>query len=338
MRRIERALLGLVTLVVLALCVGVLRERWARRRDARRHPPPGRMVEYRGRRSHLDCTGSGSPTVVLQSEFGILGSLEWTRVQPAVARETRVCSYDRAGMLWSEARPGPRDGDRIADELHGILQAAGERPPYVMVGHSRGGILIRIYDHRFPGQVAGFVFVDASNPEQFQRYAPRVDSVTDRVYASLPSRLRTRIYAATGWWRHLSHRPPGPVRAYQWRSIAEGFYGELDARDATFREAAETGSLAERPVVVLTAGVALRYPGVPDRLLKEQYDTWLELQDELAARSTNSLPRVVEGATHQIPEEKPGSVVTAVREVVEAVRTGAPLRPESVNAGQEPGP
>jgi len=325
LRWLRRILTGLAAVVVLALVIAVGREQWARHRDAQKYPPPGRMVTFDGKKSHLNCTGTGSPTVILESELGVKGSLEWKHVQPEVAADTRVCSYDRAGILWSQAREEPRDANRIADELHGLLEAASVPPPYVLVGHSLGGLLIRVYDHRFPREAAGFVFVDASHPEQFERYPAPVRKLLARVREHRRSRLLTRIFAWTGLWRAFTHRPPGPVRAYLWRSMPDGYFGELTARDAMSRQAATTGTLGDRPLVVLTAGVVPRYPGVPDKVTNQTYATWLQLQDELAALSTQSLHRIVKGATHQIPEQAPDAVGGAVREVVEAVRGGKPL-------------
>src|SRR5918911_1633905 len=114
---------------------GLLYQRLAMRRDARRYPPLGRFVDVHGRKMHLICMGQGQPAVVLDS--GLSGSaLDWSRVQPAVASFTQVCAYDRAGCGWSDPDSRPRTSQHIADDLHTLLQAAGIEPPYVLVAHS----------------------------------------------------------------------------------------------------------------------------------------------------------------------------------------------------------
>jgi len=324
---IRNAVVLLVALVVLAGSAGVIFEQAGRRAAARDFPPVGQMVEFDGRRSHLYCIGEGSPTVVLESGLDTSGSQAWKTVQPRIAEDTRVCSYDRAGILWSEPRPEPRDANRIVEELHGLLTAASVAPPYVMVGHSLGG---RVYEQRFPDDVAGIVLVDSSHPEQFERYPPVVRRMMARVDSARPSRLATRFMMDSGLrrmrLRWMGARPPAnAAQAYIWRSVPEGYYGELAARDAISRQAAEVTSFGDRPLIVLTAGKIAPMPGVPDSVPAALYRTWVVLQDELASLSTNSVHRTIEGSTHYIQFDAPDAVVQAVGEVVESVRQGTPL-------------
>jgi pimeloyl-ACP methyl ester carboxylesterase len=244
--------------------------------------------------------------------------------------DTRVCSYDRAGILWSEPGPEPRDAKRIAEELHSLLTAASVAPPYVMVGHSLGGLLIRVYEQHFPGDVAGIVLVDSSHPEQFERYPPVVQRMVATGDSARPSRLATKFMMDSGvrrmrlrWMR--APPPTNAVQAYVWRSIPEGYYGELAARDVRSRQAAKVTSFGDRPLIVLTAGKVAPMPGVPDSVSAALYRTWVTLQDELAELSTNSVHRIVEGSTHYIQDDAPDAVVQAIGEVVESVRHGAPL-------------
>src|ERR1043166_103626 len=125
--------------------------------------PPGRLVDVGGWRLHLNCTGEakpGAPTVILEAGVGDF-SVEWSLVQPGVAGFARVCSYDRAGDGWSDLGPHPRTMHQIVYELHTLLERAGERPPYVLVGHSYGGWLVRLYQATYPAEVAGMVLVEA---------------------------------------------------------------------------------------------------------------------------------------------------------------------------------
>ncbi len=154
---------GIVVLVLVVLILaGAVYESSAEAADARAYPPPGRMVDVGGYRLHINCTGEGSPTVVIEAGWGD-SSASWGWVQPEVAKTTRVCTYDRAGMGWSEASPEPRTAREFAKELHTLLANANEPGPYVLVGHSLGGYTVRVYAHDYPEEVAGLVLVDPQN-------------------------------------------------------------------------------------------------------------------------------------------------------------------------------
>ncbi len=144
------------------MVAGWIYEPMAEAADAKAYPPPGQMVDVGGFRLHINCTGTGSPTVVIESGLGDW-SATWGWVQPEVAKTTRVCTYDRAGMGWSETSPEPRTAREFAKELHTLLAKANEPGPYVLVGHSLGGYTVRVYAHDYPAEVAGVVFVDAQN-------------------------------------------------------------------------------------------------------------------------------------------------------------------------------
>ena len=324
--RVRHVLLAVVVLIAAAVCAGMAYERWARRGVARDFPPVGRLIKHGGRLSHLFCMGSGSPTVILEAGLDASGSQTWTSVQPGIAANTRVCSYDRAGILWSEPREEPRDADRIATELHSLLYAASEPPPYVMVAHSLGGPLVRVYSERYPSEVVGVVFVDASHPQQWSRYPDEVLEAVADVNSRLPARGLLKLAVTTGVYRLRSPLRGDPVGACLWRTPPWGFSGERDVRDAILEQADKSGTLGDRPLVVLSAGVGLRMPGVSDEALDELYQTWLVLQAELADLSTNSDHRTIDGATHYIHLDAPDAVITAVQEVVDAVR-GATLSP-----------
>jgi pimeloyl-ACP methyl ester carboxylesterase len=150
----------------LLLAAGVLFQAIGAAVDNRRFPPPGRLVDIGGRRLHFTNAGYGEPTVVLEAGIAA-SSLSWSRVFPEVARFAQVCSYDRAGLAWSDTGPNPRDAETSVHELRELLQRAGLPPPYVLVGHSFGGCVVRLFAVRYPGEVAGLVFVDALAPEEW---------------------------------------------------------------------------------------------------------------------------------------------------------------------------
>src|SRR5919199_1158755 len=153
--RIGRRLIGLLGVVVVLGFAGAVYESMAEAADVRAYPPPGQLVDVGGYRLHINCTGEGSPTVVVESGWGDMSAI-WGWVQPEVAKTTRVCTYDRAGMGWSEASPEPRVAREYAKELHTLLANAQEPGPYVLVGHSMGGFTVLVYAQDYPARSRGW--------------------------------------------------------------------------------------------------------------------------------------------------------------------------------------
>src|SRR5271168_1115439 len=178
-RWIVRGLLGLLALVVLAAIVGASYQALGDRADARRFPQQGKSVSlgpaFDNLTLSIDCRGQGSPTVVLDSGLGV-PAVGWNPVQTEVAKFARVCSYDRAGYGWSGASSAPRTSLEIVKELHALLDAAGEKGPFILVGHSFGGYNVRVYNGQYPNDVAGMVLVDASHEDQNERMPPAIQA------------------------------------------------------------------------------------------------------------------------------------------------------------------
>lgn len=318
LRRLAVGTVALVAgLVIVFLLGSVVARQISEHRAERDFPPPGRLVEIEGRSSHIHCTGSGSPMILLESGLDDRGSWSWAFIQEEISTISRVCSYDRAGMIWSEPREGPRDAERISRELHSILAAASEKPPYVMVGHSFGGLMIRVYDHLYPGEVAGFVFVDSSHPEQERRFPPEIQERMKKGQAESKPRWLFRILAP---YRIITGERQTPRTAYWWRTFPEGVLAESAAVDATFEQAARTSSLGDRPVVVLTSGVPFAMPHISPQGNRAMEKVMREMHGELAQLSTDSDHRIVEGARHYIHRDRPEAVIAAIRDVVTAVR------------------
>src|SRR5215213_9253625 len=284
MRWTAKALLWLVVALVVLAVIGAIYQAIATERDERAYPPPGHLVNVGGYSLHINCVGEGSPTVILESALGAM-SAHWVRVQQVLAKTTRVCAYDRAGMGWSESGPEPRDASQISSELHTLLKGADTEAPYVLVGHSYGGLYARMYAARYPNQVAGEVLVDSSHPEQFTR-SPEGRAMYEqarRLGAILP--LLTRL----GVIRLTNHFPAHPDLPPQQRAQIEAFNSstqhvattveEFRATPETNAQVRSTQSLGDKPLAVVSAG--------------DKSSSWLEMQDELAVLSPNSIHRVV---------------------------------------------
>src|SRR5215213_742837 len=319
MRWTAKALLWLVVALVVLAVIGAIYQAIATERDERAYPPPGHLVNVGGYSLHINCVGEGSPTVILESALGAM-SAHWVRVQQVVAETTRVCAYDRAGMGWSEPGPEPRDARQISSELHTLLRDADTEGPYVLVGHSYGGLYARMYAARYPNEVAGVVLVDSSHPEQFTR-SPQGRAMyeqTRRMGTFIPWLTRLGVVRLTNFYPahpDLPTQQRAQIEAFnsstqQWVTTVE----EFGVTPETNAQVSNMGSLGDKPLAVISAG--------------KQSPDWLEMQDELAALSPNSIHSVVKGATHEsLLYDKGDSQATsaAIQQVVQAVRTDQPL-------------
>ena len=184
MRCTGKAILWLVGALLALTVAGAIYQAIATKLAERAYPPPGEMVDVGGYSLHINCVGQGNPTVVLDTALEAM-STSWVRVQQEVSGTTRVCAYDRSGMGWSEMGLEPRDAKQVSGELHALLEGAGIEGPYVLVGHSFGGLYTQTYAARYPDEVAGVALVESSHPQQFSRLSEARDSYeqTKRLYA-----------------------------------------------------------------------------------------------------------------------------------------------------------
>jgi pimeloyl-ACP methyl ester carboxylesterase len=302
-----------------ALCIWLLQ---------RRHPVPGKIYQVEGSAMHLYCTGSGSPTVLLESGRGN-GWLYWQRVQPALAGATRVCSYDRAGIGWSDPQEGPRDAVHIAAQLHQLLQQANEVGPLVMVGASAGGFYVRQFTARYPAEVVGLALVDASIPEQVEALPDAKDSEAKR-----RERHRTVWWQwlkdASGWER-LAGNCNGDVergleayaalsRALACRpSLETGSLGEWDGFWLSGEEAREAGCCGDLPLLIVSQDPDRPKPGWTQQQIAAQ-PLWNRLQENLKSLSPRSRRIIARSSGHHVMIDRPDVVIGGVQQLVHDVR------------------
>jgi pimeloyl-ACP methyl ester carboxylesterase len=273
--------------------------------DAKAYPMPGQLIDVGGHRLHLNCTGSGSPTVVLEPGAGGVSSDLW-RITPAVARETRVCVYDRAGRGWSEPADTPQGAAKIAIDLHTLLQRGNVPGPHVLAGHSFGGLYVLTSAARYPEDVAGIVLVDSTAPASAA--SPGATPSGDGGSYDLTGRVSAMVSTSA---RLGLGRLVGVPTASHLRSTID----EYIHAGASSQQAAALRDFADKPLVVLTAGSG-------------SADSWLAAQDAMATLSTNSAHRVVDGATHAsliADEEDAATTTRAILDVVSSVRNATPL-------------
>ena len=226
--------------------------------DARAYPMPGQLVDVGGHRLHLHCTGSGSPTVVLEpGQGGVSSDFAW--IAPAVARDTTVCVYDRAGRGWSDAADGPQDGAQIAADLHTLLDRAHVPGPYVLAGHSFGGLYVLSFAAQFPDQVAGLVLLDSTAPKPGPALPTNTesDSVLGRVSALLPAVAHLgagRLIAQSSYGSSSATLPGRGARQRLDRPQPRQLHrGVSSRRTRAMQQAASLTNLDGKPLIVLTA-------------------------------------------------------------------------------------
>ena len=272
-------------------------------------PVPGfASVDIGGRSLRYKCMGDGTPTVIIEPGGGV--SVEtvmswklptgWPFIIPAVAKTTRVCAYDRAGLGRSDKAKLPRTSLDVAKDLHQLLENAGIEPPYVLAGHSFGGMNVRMFTHLYPETVAGVVLIDSSHPDAY----PEIAKV-------LPPRAPgDKHYALIKGWRE----GPDLSRSREWV--------DLKANADLVRT---TGSFGDRPLIVLSQSPQWNDPYAPDDVEPLIKEVGRRLDAGLLALSSNSKHVVASKAGHNIQAEEPQLVIDAIVDVVRQVRADADL-------------
>ena len=331
--------LGIGAVVIAALAAGALYEMLGARLARRRHPPPGRVVELAGARFHVEVRGEGWPAVVLEAGIAA-SSMNWEPVAERVKQFTRVVRYDRGGLGWSGPARTPRRAGLMVEELRALLGEAGISGPFVLVGHSFGGLLARLFAQRFSGEVAGMVLVDPIQRREWYPLRPlqarmlargvklsrrgallarlgvvRLSLALVMAGARRLPRLIAKVSASgaetpdriAGEVRKLPRRL-WPVVAAHWSQPKnfDSMASHLEQLPASLAELDEARTLDAMPLVVLSGG----------HLNERQR----EEHAREAALSMRGIHRVVDGAAHWIHLDQPEEVVRAIREVVEQVR------------------
>jgi pimeloyl-ACP methyl ester carboxylesterase len=325
-----------MALLILGLaCAGALYQAIGNWNDARRFPQKGKLVPIGAIKLNINCSGtsgSGKPTVILEAGAGSPACV-WAKVQPEIAKFTRVCSYDRAGLGWSDPASTPRTREQEAEELKLLLTAAGEKGPYVMAGHSQGGFTIQAFFQKFPDDVAGVVLVDASHPDTDKRTVEVLSKPEGEKYFTFNKLLRSDWYRfATIWSARLGvsrllisakNELEEEINYLSWQPKAiDTIFSEAKFYDESANKIRAAGRLGDRPLIVLTGQIDEgAFGSAPDRAAVQKM--WFELQKGMARLSSNGKQLIVPEAGHFIQFDKPDAVVSAVREVWEQAKTRA---------------
>ena len=291
--------------------------------------PLGRLIDIGGYSLHINYTGKGGPAVVMEAGLGGY-SLDWSLVQPEIAKFTSVCTYDRAGYGWSDSGPIPRTSKQIVKELHVLLVNAGIRPPYVLVGHSFGGLNVRLYASMYSDDVAGIVLIDSSHEEQFLRLPKEYAK-----FQSLNLKVQNigRLLAPLGVMRLMKMPLPFVYKKLpleiQLMIKKVGFYPkgysasyhELRALKESMVQVRAATKIPNIPLIVLSSKNTVSRSEVPAGIPVDKINkAHIELQRELAALSSKSEHIITKKSGHYIQLDQPELTVEAIRKIVDQVR------------------
>lgn len=327
MERLIALALGITTI---GLLVGIVYQTVGQAFDRRKYHPPGQLVDVGGVRLHLNCIGQGTPTVVMDAG-GAAPSITWGLVPSEIAKFTRVCTYDRAGLGWSEPNPRiSRTSQQSVDELQLLLTKAGINPPYILVGHSLGGVNMRLYASQYPKDVVGLVLVDSSHENQVTPEMWRRVKMQSRLYQVF------RVVSYVGVLRLIGEMNLLPIleeikrdmqkyplsvqtlfdtfksfcyRPHYWATASN----ELANIQKGFEEVQSVTSLGSLPLIVLSQG------SKESKMSDERRQQWASLQLDLTKLSSNSQRIIAENSGHFVQLDQPELVVSAVQQLLESV-------------------
>jgi len=313
-RRGRRVLvwLGGIAAVLLGLSLlGALYESAAERADVRANPPPGQMVDVGGYRLHINCVGTGSPTVVIEAGMGDWSAAWSSWVQPDVAKTTRVCTYDRAGYGHSDPGPLPRTAVQFAHELHTTLEGAQIPGPYVLAGHSLGGLTVRVFAHDYPADVAGVVLIDSMSPGGVRATPPQTTLPSALPWIiTLPARIGA-VRLLTGPLHLKPGVAPEVAQSYDAFSVTprflQAYLDEALGIPQSQAQASAVTSFGALPLIVLSRGL-------------DQEPEWTALQTGLLQLSSTSEQLIAATSGHNIAYDQPDAAVGAIVKMVEQIR------------------
>ncbi len=328
----ERMVLSAVVLVAAAVAGSASYNAIARLWFRAHNPPPGEMYAVNGYKMHMYCTGSGSPTIVLDAGLGD-DAVIWAGIQPALAKTTRVCAYDRAGFGWSETGPAPRDADHLAAELHGLLREARIDLPIVLMGHSIAGIYMRAYAAHYPEDLAGMVFVDGSTPMQQENPAIKammgkgpppwvIALVGNAAFSVGVPRLMGMCSKST----HSLDARSSRLQAEDHCEIhVDSPMNEMRNMERSGLETVHSGPYGSLPILILSHD--------PEKTMATENSTqrmaeaaWNQLQENLKKLSTRSRRIIAKGSSHYIQIDRADLIDKEVPLFIQQIR-GTALQP-----------
>ena len=323
-RHWQSVVFWIALLTILITAAGAYYQSFSVARDRRIYHMRGRFVDVGSRKMHIDCIGQGTPPVILDSGLGDV-STSWREVQPQIARFTRVCSYDRAGLGYSDPSERTRTSKDIAVELHMLVHNAGVPTPLVLVGHSSGGLNVRMFASLYPSEVAGMVLVDSSHPDQENRFPQAMKAMDARLLRQVEVQevaMRfgiLRLCSACDRFDYCHNDGADRAAECNVHTLREGI-SEWHALPESAAQVAATGSLGDMPLIILSHDPDKPDADLPSDLDKAVQDAWDKMQEELVQLSSKGSRTIAKNSGHYIQLERPDVVIEAVGKIVAQVR------------------
>lgn len=321
----KRIGLGLITFIVLLLIVGFVFERISRN-DAEKINPDGSFAEVGDHRLHYFKKGKQGPTVVFETAFDPAGHLQWYNIQQELPTSYTSLSYDRAGILWSDRGHNPKLGEQIAEELHLLLEKTNVPKPYILVGHSFGGTLVRFFVNKYPEDVAGVILVDSQCPNDEKYLSPELFKMVNQ---GLPGGFLkfannfglTRLMFKNMFPKDKKYQYQNAIMPALLYKSADAVLEEQDQMPSIKKEASKINSFGVIPLYVLTAADEKRYDSfIKDGKLKlEMKNAWAKMQKDLLLLSTNSKQILVPNSGHYINQEQPKVIENAINDMIKKI-------------------
>ncbi len=292
--------------------------------------PLGKLVDISYAKMHINCTGSGSPTVILDAGAGGW-SIHWFDIQNELSKYTRVCSYDRLGLGWSSLGEMPRSAKKDAADLHELLQRSGEKAPFVLAGHSYGGYIARVYYDMFPKDIAGMALIDSAHEKQWERLPVTkqflemgIKAAKDDLEKARAGRLKKEDYTKGVATEMLPHYQAQMLEVKTHQTSVSLFENIAESAN----EVGKTKKLDDLPLLVLSAGnsfAAFLEDTEKNKPLLQSLNTgWMEMQKDLAALSTNSEHLISQNSSHRFNRENPDLIVLGIKLLIVKIKKGGP--------------
>lgn len=290
--------------------------------DARAYPPTGKLIDVGGYNLHINTSGEGGPTVVLDAGGGCF-SLDWSLVFPEVAKFTRVCSYDRAGYGWSEESPLERTSENIVEELHTLLQKANIPKPYILVGHSFGGANMRLYASRYPEEIFGLILVDATHEEAFEKMPKLSFNYNIALFLSYFGGMRFIQKHIPIIEKTLAVFSPNIQQIYRAFTCTSKYFRtvskETTCGDKSMEQLKHSRFPEEKHLIVISAGNFILNNeefGISREEQSEANTIWKALQEDLVTKSPTGRHLIAEHSDHMIPRKQPEIIIEAIKDLV----------------------
>ncbi len=316
-------LIGIFIVVAILFAGLLIVGQLARRSLIKRFPSPGTMLESKGRRLHVRCQGQGPVTVLLESGLNDF-SLQWSRLQPLIAQATRTCCYDRAGLGWSDPSPDPPTIQNAVNDLHAVMQSLNGQAPLILVGHSYGSLLVRLYAQQHPENIRAIVLLDPAN----EFMAERIRGYTEVLDSGVHQFRRLALLVSLGLVALSTKNIPAnllqgeALRQYRAVVAVRGFARAAAAETAEMAanlramQAVPQTALANIPVVIISRGQPESIPALPDKSAQALEATWASLQTDLVER-LNARQIIAQGSGHSIQLSQPELVYEAIKPFID---------------------